>query len=67
MNKYIEDYPAHREEIITALNKTSKPYFVDVEKMTYAEWLERFVELAHPFATRVPAASCRPFRSTCMC
>ncbi|MFR9852027.1 fatty acid synthase subunit beta domain-containing protein [Corynebacterium striatum] len=45
----IEDYPAHREEIITALNKTSKPYFGDVEKMTYAEWLERFVELAHPF------------------
>ena len=44
-----EDYPAHRAEIIAALNKTSKPYFGDVEKMTYAQWLERFVELADPF------------------
>ena len=44
-----EDYAAHRAEIIAALNKTSKPYFGDVEKMTYAQWLERFVELADPF------------------
>ena len=35
-----------RDEIITALNGTAKPYFGDVESMTYAEWLERFVELA---------------------
>ena len=45
----IEEYPAHRQEIIDALAKTCKPYFGDVESMTYAEWLERFVELAHPF------------------
>lgn len=45
----IEEYAAHREEIIAALAKTSKPFFGDVEAMTYAEWLERFVELAHPF------------------
>ncbi|KHO30260.1 type I polyketide synthase [Corynebacterium minutissimum] len=45
----IEEYPAHRQEIIGALAKTCKPYFGDVESMTYADWLERFVELAHPF------------------
>ena len=45
----IEEYPAHRQEIIGALAKTCKPYFGDVESMTYAAWLERFVELAHPF------------------
>ena len=45
----IEDYPAHRAEIIEALDKTSKPYFGDIETMTYAQWVERFVELAHPF------------------
>ena len=44
-----EEYEANRDEIITALNKTSKPYFGDVETMTYAEWVGRFVELAHPF------------------
>lgn len=45
----IDEYATHREEIIAALDKTCKPYFGDVESMTYAEWLERFVELAHPF------------------
>ena len=45
----IEEYPAHRQEIIGALAKTCKPYFGDVESMTYAAWLERFVDLAHPF------------------
>ncbi|OHQ53817.1 type I polyketide synthase [Corynebacterium sp. HMSC070H05] len=45
----IEEYAAHREEIIEALSKTAKPYFGDVETMTYAEWVERFVELADPF------------------
>ena len=46
----IEDYDAWRDDIIAALAKTSKPYFGDVETMTYAEWVNRFVELAHPFA-----------------
>ena len=45
----IEEYPAHRQEIIDALATTCKPYFGDVESMTYAAWLERFVGLAHPF------------------
>lgn len=48
-NMPAEDYTARREEIITALAKTSKPFFGDVEQMTYAQWIERFVELAHPF------------------
>ncbi|WP_286688789.1 fatty acid synthase subunit beta domain-containing protein, partial [Corynebacterium sp. S5S1] len=43
------DYQDHREEIIAALAKTSKPYFGDVETMTYQQWLERFVDLAFPF------------------
>ncbi|WP_375002655.1 fatty acid synthase subunit beta domain-containing protein [Aeromicrobium sp. CTD01-1L150] len=36
-----------REEIIEALDRTAKPYFGDVEQMTYAQWLGRFVELAY--------------------
>ncbi|WUD63204.1 DUF1729 domain-containing protein [Nocardia sp. NBC_00511] len=35
-----------RAEIIAALDSTAKPYFGDVATMTYAEWLERYVELA---------------------
>ncbi len=45
-----EEYDSRRDEIIEALNKTSKPYFGDVETMTYAQWVNKFVELAHPFA-----------------
>ena len=40
---------ARREEIIEALNKTAKPYFGDLNEMTYAEWVERFVDLAFPW------------------
>ncbi|WP_034650199.1 type I polyketide synthase [Corynebacterium vitaeruminis] len=45
----IEDYAAHKAEIIEAINKTAKPYFGEVEDMTYAQWVRRFVELAYPF------------------
>ena len=45
----LEEYEPRRDDIIAALNKTCKPYFGDVETMTYAQWVERFVELAHPF------------------
>ena len=38
-----------RDEIIAALNKTAKPYFGDLEEMTYAEWVQRFVDLAYPW------------------
>ncbi|CAN5270651.1 type I polyketide synthase [soil metagenome] len=41
-----EAVTARRTEIITALDQTAKPYFGDVESMTYAEWLARFLELA---------------------
>ncbi|AZA14504.1 type I polyketide synthase [Corynebacterium choanae] len=44
-----EAVDARREEIIAALNKTAKPYFGDLTTMTYAEVLEKFVALAHPF------------------
>nr|WP_245998570.1 type I polyketide synthase [Nocardia pseudobrasiliensis] len=41
-----EAVAARREEIIAALDATAKPYFGDVATMTYADWLERYVELA---------------------
>ncbi|MEJ7635896.1 fatty acid synthase subunit beta domain-containing protein [Aeromicrobium sp.] len=37
---------ARHEEIIEALNRTAKPYFGDVETMTYAQWLGRYLELS---------------------
>lgn len=38
---------ARRDEIINALSHTAKPYFGDVEDMTYETWLERYLELSH--------------------
>jgi fatty acid synthase len=35
-----------RDEIVEALNRTAKPYFGDVDTMTYAQWLRRFLELS---------------------
>ena len=35
-----------RDEIIAAMADTAKPYFGDVDAMTYAQWLNRYVELA---------------------
>ncbi len=35
-----------RDEIVAALDLTSKPYFGDVAEMTYAQWLSRFLELS---------------------
>lgn len=39
-----------RDEIIAALNATAKPYFGDVDQMTYLEWAQRFAELSYPWA-----------------
>lgn len=39
---------ARRAEIIEAIGKTAKPYFGDLEAMTYAEWLGRYLELSGP-------------------
>lgn len=36
---------ARRDEIIAAINGTAKPYFGDLDSMTYATWLRRFAEL----------------------
>ena len=45
---------ARRDEFIAALNKMAKPYFGDLEEMTYAEWLQRFVDLAYPWTDPLP-------------
>lgn len=37
---------ARRDEIIAAINGTAKPYFGDLETMTYEQWLRRFAELS---------------------
>ncbi|MDF0531021.1 DUF1729 domain-containing protein [Tsukamurella sp. 8F] len=37
---------AKRDEIIAAMEVTAKPYFGDVDTMTYGEWLARYLELA---------------------
>ena len=36
---------ARRQEMIDALAKTAKPYFGDVEEMTYLQWATRFADL----------------------
>ncbi|WP_018025116.1 type I polyketide synthase [Corynebacterium ulceribovis] len=40
---------SRRAEIIEALNKTAKPYFGDLEEMTYAEVARRFADLSFPW------------------
>src|SRR5699024_5322683 len=37
----IEEYDERRDEIIAALDKTSKPYFGDLSEMTYEDWIRR--------------------------
>lgn len=44
-----EQVRTRRSEIIEALNATAKPYFGDIEDMTYAQWVSRFVELSYPW------------------
>lgn len=41
-----EAVASRREEIIDALAATAKPYFGDVDQMTYWEWAERFAGLS---------------------
>lgn len=50
-----EAVAARRDEIITAINRTAKPYFGDVRTMTYAQWLRRFVELSGTAVDGSPA------------
>lgn len=42
-----EAVAARREEIIAAIAGTAKPYFGDLESMTYAEWLSRYLEVSY--------------------
>ncbi|MDC4232389.1 DUF1729 domain-containing protein [Actinomyces sp. B33] len=39
-----------RDELVDALSRTAKPYFGDLEEMTYAQWAERVVDLSFPWA-----------------
>jgi fatty acid synthase len=40
-----EAVAARRDELIAAMANTAKPYFGDVDEMTYLQWLQRYVEL----------------------
>ncbi|MDO5076205.1 type I polyketide synthase [Corynebacterium sp.] len=43
-----EAVQARRDEIIEAIGRTCKPYFGDLETMTYEQWLRRYLELSGP-------------------
>ncbi|MCS4535295.1 type I polyketide synthase [Corynebacterium sp. HS2168-gen11] len=43
-----EAIEARKAEIIAAINKTAKPYFGELEEMTYQQWLQRYLELSGP-------------------
>ncbi|GAB3135764.1 type I polyketide synthase [Tsukamurella serpentis] len=47
---------ARRDEIIAAMAGTAKPFFGDVDTMTYAQWLERYLELSIGTREQVAAA-----------
>ena len=49
MMKHPEELETRRDEVISALNATAKPYFGDVETMTYAQFAQRFLDLAYPW------------------
>lgn len=36
-----------RAEIIGAIGRTCKPYFGDLDELTYSEWLQRYLELSY--------------------
>lgn len=38
---------ARKDEIISVIAKTAKPYFGDIAEMTYAQWLDRYLELSY--------------------
>ncbi|MDR0950345.1 MAG: DUF1729 domain-containing protein, partial [Candidatus Ancillula sp.] len=40
-----DEVESHKNEIIEAINKTAKPYFGDIENMTYLQLVERFAKL----------------------
>ena len=40
---------ARKDEIVEILSHTAKPYFGDLEEMTYAQWVRRFADLSFPW------------------
>lgn len=50
VDKNPEELVMRRDEIIEAINKTSKPFFGEVEEMTYLEMVQRFADLSYPWA-----------------
>ncbi|WP_044084691.1 type I polyketide synthase [Bifidobacterium gallicum] len=50
LSKHPDEVPARRQEVIDALAGTAKPYFGDLDTMTYRQWAERFAELSFPWA-----------------
>lgn len=45
-----EELIRRRDEIIAALNTTSKPYFGELDEMTYEQVVRRFADLSYPWA-----------------
>ncbi|GAA1052362.1 fatty acid synthase subunit beta domain-containing protein [Dietzia natronolimnaea] len=52
-----EAVAARRDEIIAAINGTAKPYFGDLDTMTYEQWLRSFAELSLASAPAAGTAS----------
>lgn len=44
-----EELVRRRDEIIAALNTTSKPYFGELDEMTYEQVVRRFADLSYPW------------------
>jgi fatty acid synthase len=52
LEKHPDELPARRSEVIAALAGTSKPYFGDIETMTYQQWAQRYADLCYPWVDR---------------
>ena len=50
MMKHPEELELRKDEVIAALNTTAKPYFGNVESMTYQQFAQRFLDLCYPWA-----------------
>ncbi|WP_314686128.1 polyketide synthase [uncultured Bifidobacterium sp.] len=50
LQRHPEEIPARRDEIVRALDVTAKPYFGELDSMTYERWARRFAELSFPWA-----------------
>ncbi len=55
VEKHPEILDTRRDDIIEALNATSKPYFGDLATMSYQRWAQRFAELSYPWRDRTYA------------